>query len=69
MEACSGDAERSKYFRRHIAHPSPPDQPQSKAGLAEAVRIINQVGPGTNIAGAETETDTDEKLLLEMGFF
>lgn len=47
----------------------PPDQPQSKAGLAEAVRIINQVGPGTNIAGAETETDTDEKLLLEMGFF
>ncbi|MFF7707830.1 MULTISPECIES: hypothetical protein [unclassified Pseudomonas] len=47
----------------------PPDQPQSKAGLAQAVRIINQAGPSTNLAKPETETDADEKLLLDMGFF
>jgi len=47
----------------------PPDQPQSKAGLAQAVRIINQAGPSTINSEPEPDADADEKLLLDMGFF
>ncbi|EPQ8855464.1 hypothetical protein ACUW0R_006788, partial [Pseudomonas aeruginosa] len=46
----------------------PPENAQSKAGLAEAVRIID--GVTQSIENKSTQAvDEDESLLLEMGFF
>ncbi|MFZ6049938.1 hypothetical protein ACFW0H_27905 [Pseudomonas sp. CR3202] len=47
----------------------PPDNAQSKAGLAEAVRIVNADGKAIEIQDADAAADKDEELLLEMGFF
>ena len=49
----------------------PPENSQSKAGLAQAVRIINQdvPSPAPFVASADVDSDADEKLLLDMGFF
>lgn len=49
----------------------PPEHPQSKAGLAEAVRIIDQIGRHAEASKALSDdgADEDEKLLLDMGFF
>lgn len=49
----------------------PPENSQSKAGLAQAVRIVNQDihSPKTSKASMDADSDADEKLLLDMGFF
>ena len=49
----------------------PPENPQSKAGLAQAVRIVNldAKAPKKSEAEVDDDVDADEKLLLEMGFF
>lgn len=47
----------------------PPDNAQSKAGLAQAVRIVNADGKAIETQDADAAADEDEELLLEMGFF
>ena len=49
----------------------PPENPQSKAGLAQAVRIVNLDAkvPKKPKAKVDDDLDADEKLLLDMGFF
>ena len=49
----------------------PPDNSQSKAGLAQAVRIVNldAKAPKKSEAEVDDDVDADEKLLLDMGFF
>ena len=48
----------------------PPENPQSKAGLAQAVRIVNlDTSARKPEAKVADDLDADEKLLLDMGFF
>lgn len=49
----------------------PPENSQSKAGLAQAVRIVNLDAktPKKSEANVDDDIDADEKLLIDMGFF
>lgn len=49
----------------------PPENPQSKAGLAQAVRIVNLDAKALKKpeAKVDADLDVDEKLLMDMGFF
>lgn len=48
----------------------PPENSQSKAGLAQAVRIVNlDTALPAPEASLDEHSDIDEKLLLDMGFF